>query len=92
MSFESRVFLVILFLALLSWVAGLVFYILARSHYIGSKGAAAFIFPIGRMFPSNYAPAGAPLLRGLFYCMAIFACLIATSFAIAYFRFSGNPQ
>jgi hypothetical protein len=90
MSSEIRAFVVVWLLALVSWVAGFVFHLLAGRYYIGPKNVLTFIFPISRLKPSNYSAAGVSLLRWEFRCAAIFLCLVATGFAISYFRFHGH--
>lgn len=64
-------------LALLTWVAGVVCYVRARRHYNGPRGLLAFIFPIGRLGPSNYTAAGVSILRWQYVFMVAFLGLVA---------------
>lgn len=79
---ETLPFLIALFLALLSWVAAFICCVRARRHYVGPRGLLAFIFPIGRLRPSNYTTRGVSILRWQFVFMIAFLLVIALATGI----------
>jgi len=85
-------FIIVWLLGLLSWLAGIVCYVRARRHYIGPRGLLAFIFPIGRLKPSNYTAEGASILRWQFVFMIGFMCLVTIGIVIAKLQFNGYQQ
>ena len=82
-------FAVVWILGLLTWVAGAVCFFRARRHYQGPRGLLASLFPLGRLWPSNYAAPGVSLLRWQYLFIAIFLALVAIGFGIAETQFHG---
>jgi hypothetical protein len=76
----------------MTWLAGVVCYVRARRHYIGPKGLLAFIFPIGRLRPSNYTAEVASILRWQFVFMIVLLCLVGIGMGIAMLQFHGFPR
>jgi hypothetical protein len=87
-----QVFVILWVLALMTWLAGIVCYVRARRHYIGPKGLLPFIFPIGRLRPSNYTAEGASILRWQFLFMIVFLCLVGIGIDIGKLEFPGLPR
>ena len=90
MSISVLAFITVWLLGLLSWVAAFVCYARARRHYIGPRGLLAFIFPIGRLRPSNYTAEGASILRWQFMFMIAFLGLVALGTVVARLQFTGH--
>jgi hypothetical protein len=85
-------FIIVWLVALLSWVAAIVCYVRSRRHYVGPRGFLAFLFPIGRLKPSNYTVEGASILRWQFVFMMVFLCLVAVGSVIANLQLNSHRQ